>query len=151
MSSIIRLVYVHQSIKKTKKTKNINQKKNSTRRRGFFGKNTSSTNLSIMPASKEYFQRYYIEHIDEYKERYKKYAKKESYKERVSKYQKKYHQENKDHINKYKQELYKKNQEKNRIKAKAYYQKNKVRLADNRYLLKYADIMAEFVISLDGF
>ena len=116
--------------------------------------------------SKEYWQQYYIEHIDEFKERYQKYAKRKSYKERCAKYQKKYQNENREELNKNNRErygqnkdkhkkkakaYYKKNQEQIKLRAKAYYQKNKVYLADTRYLLKYADVMAEFVISLDGF
>lgn len=122
------------------------------------------TNLSIM--SQEYWKQYYIDHIDEFKERYQKYAKKQSYKERCAKYQKKYQNENREELNKNNRQRYHKNKEKHKERQKAYYQKNKKqicangktyyeknkeRLADIRYLLKYADVMAEFVISLDGF
>ena len=36
-------------------------------------------------------------------------------------------------------------------KQKAYYQKNKVKILEARFMRKYVDVMAEFVISLEGF
>ncbi len=157
-------MYINPLIKKNKKRQKKSTKKNSTRRRGFFGKNTSSTNLSIMPSDPAYMRQYYLEHKQEYHERYLQYKKNPKFVERSKKNSRKHYLENAEdkirRVQEHRANQLKVAEAQGRVDEhklaiknyhKQWYQKNKVRLADNKYLLKYADVMAEFVISLDGF
>lgn len=113
-----------------------------------------------------YMRQYYIDHKEEYHERYKKYRKdpkfvekrqnysRERYHENpeeYKKYSKEYRAKNKESISKQTKLYYEKNREIHNKKQREYYQKNKVRLAEYRFMRRYIDVMSDFILSLEEF
>tara|TARA_R110001632_G_scaffold131054_2_gene245192 strand:+ start:510 stop:872 length:363 start_codon:yes stop_codon:yes gene_type:complete len=113
-----------------------------------------------------YMRQYYIDHKEDYQKRYERNRKnpkfvekrkeysKERYHENPEEYQqyaKEYREKNKEIISKKAKAKYKETKEMKNKKQREYYQKNKVRLAENRFMRRYIDVMADFVISLEGF
>jgi hypothetical protein len=114
----------------------------------------------------EYMRQYYIDHKEDYQKRYERNRKNPKFVEERREYSKQRYHENPEEKKQYSKEYREKNKEIVSAKAKAkyketketknkkqreYYQKNKERIKAYRYLKKYADVMADFVISLEGF
>ena len=150
------------------KRQKTSTKKNSTRVRGFFGKKVSIT----MPQSAEYFRQYYIDNKEDFQERYKRYSKSAAWRAKTAENHKKYYQENKDvilkkqkkidlakkrtdaqiqHTQKLQKDRYERIKEAKKAQSKLWYENNKDKVKEARFMRKYRDVISEFILSLEEF
>ena len=104
-----------------------------------------------MPNSAEYMRQYYIDHKEDWQKRYQRNKKDPKFCERRKVYNKQRYDENPEQKKRYEKEYRVKNKERILAKEKIYYQKNKERILAYRFLNKYADVMSEYILSLDEY